>query len=113
ARSLVLGRTKRLIGRGEGMALHIGRHIAALSVAAAAMVATAATGFAETPLERGTYLMNSIVACGNCHTPKGPNGKAIESKELSGRVPVDGAVFPAAPPKHPAEKETRHGNWAG
>ena len=58
------------------MGLHIGRHIAALSVAAAAMVATAATGFAETPLERGTYLMNSIVACGNCHTPKGPNGNS-------------------------------------
>ena len=26
---------------------------------------------AETALERGAYLMKSIVACGNCHTPQG------------------------------------------
>lgn len=26
---------------------------------------------AETLLERGTYLMKSVVACGNCHTAKG------------------------------------------
>jgi mono/diheme cytochrome c family protein len=30
---------------------------------------------AETLLERGTYLMKSIAACGNCHTPKGPQGE--------------------------------------
>jgi len=93
------------------MGLHIGRHIAALSVAAAAMVATAATGFAETPLERGTYLMNSIVACGNCHTPKGPNGKAIEGKELSGGDPIDAPVFHAVPSNITPDKETGIGNW--
>jgi mono/diheme cytochrome c family protein len=89
----------------------IGRHVATLATAAAAMVATAATSFAETPLERGTYLMNSVVACGNCHTRKGPNGMAIESKELSGGDPIDAPVFHAIPANITPDKETGIGNW--
>jgi len=58
------------------MAIRVARQAAALCIAAAAMMVLAATSFAETPLERGTYLMNSVVACGNCHTPKGPNGNS-------------------------------------
>ena len=27
---------------------------------------------AETPVARGSYLVNGILTCGNCHTPKGP-----------------------------------------
>src|SRR5215469_6293003 len=93
------------------MTVRIGRHAATMAIAAAAMVATAASGFAETPLERGTYLMNSIVACGNCHTPKGPNGKAIEGKELSGGDPIDSPVFHAIPSNITPDKETGIGNW--
>lgn len=93
------------------MTVGIARHIATLAIAAAALVTAAATGFAETPLARGTYLMNSIVACGNCHTPKGPNGKAIEGKELSGGDPIDAPVFHAIPSNITPDKETGIGNW--
>ena len=51
--------------------------------------------------ERGAYLVNSIVACGNCHTPKGPDGHALADQELSGRFMVDlpgiHAVAPTSP----------------
>ena len=30
---------------------------------------------AQTLLERGTYLVKGVVACGNCHTPKGAEGR--------------------------------------
>jgi hypothetical protein len=30
----------------------------------------------QTPLERGKYLMDSIVACGNCHLQRGRAGRA-------------------------------------
>ena len=46
-----------------------------LKVAAAAfiiIVVVAGSALAETPYERGRYLVNSILSCGNCHTPKGP-----------------------------------------
>lgn len=43
---------------------------------------------AETLLERGTYLMRSIVACGNCHTPKGPTGE-LTNMELAGMANLE------------------------
>jgi len=51
-------------------------------IAATAFASTSAQ--AETPLERGTYLMKSIVACGNCHTPQSPAGPA-QGMELAGQ----------------------------
>ena len=30
---------------------------------------------AETPVERGRYIVEVIGACGNCHTPQGPDGR--------------------------------------
>ena len=47
------------------------------------LLAGVTTSFAQTPLERGKYLMNSIVACGNCHTPQTPQGPA-PGRELAG-----------------------------
>src|SRR5258708_7817644 len=41
-------------------------------VAALGMAAGAAA--ADTPLGRGKYLGGGILACGNCHTPRGPGG---------------------------------------
>jgi hypothetical protein len=45
----------------------------------------AATGeaAAESLIERGDYLVNTIMACGNCHTPKDATGKAISELALS------------------------------
>ena len=57
------------------------RSILALCSAIAFSIGTA---FAETPLERGSYLVNSIMACGNCHTPKNAGGEPIADKELAG-----------------------------
>lgn len=42
------------------------------ALAVALWGAGAASG--ETLFERGAYLMKSIVACGNCHTPQTPEG---------------------------------------
>ena len=95
--------------------MSIGR-AARLSAAVVAVVSATALGAlpslaAETPLERGTYLMSSIVACGNCHTPKGPNGKAIAGKELSGGDPIASPVFRAVPGNITQDKATGIGNW--
>lgn len=66
---------------------------------------------AETPLERGTYLMKSIVACGNCHTPKGPKGE-IPGMELAGFPKLEVTpVFTANAPNITQHKETGIGDW--
>jgi mono/diheme cytochrome c family protein len=66
---------------------------------------------AETPLERGTYLMRSIVACGNCHTPKGPNGE-LAGMELAGWKDFDkNPAFDAHASNITPDRETGIGAW--
>ncbi|WP_254446137.1 hypothetical protein [Ruegeria sp. HKCCD7255] len=40
------------------------------------------SAFAEPSVERGEYLVRGPAACGNCHTPQGPNGPDM-SNELT------------------------------
>jgi len=56
--------------------------LAVVAVALACATATAAAR--DTPLERGRYLVTTILACGNCHTPKDAEGRPIASRELAG-----------------------------
>ena len=83
----------------------------AFRIAIALITALAASqAFADTPLERGTYLMNSVVACGNCHTPQTPDGPA-PSMELAGQKVVEDAAMTAFAPNITPDKETGIGNW--
>ena len=52
---------------------------AALGVAAAAGMAQAA----PSQVARGSYIVNGVADCGDCHTPHGPNGP-VAGKELAG-----------------------------
>ncbi len=49
---------------------------------------------ARPSLERGTYLVEGPAACGNCHTPQGPDGP-IASLYLGGMVIEQNAAFTA------------------
>jgi mono/diheme cytochrome c family protein len=40
---------------------------------------------AETPLERGKYLVDNVGMCGDCHTPMA-KGAPVESKHLKGSM---------------------------
>ncbi|MES2946760.1 MAG: c-type cytochrome [Pseudomonadota bacterium] len=46
-------------------------------------------------LERGKYLMSSVVACGNCHIPRGDKGQPLFDKGLSGGMVFDDLAFKA------------------
>ena len=70
----------------------------------------AAPVLAETPLERGQYLMASITACGNCHTPMGPNGP-LAGKELAGGTKFDEQPFTAYAANLTPDNETGIGLW--
>jgi len=59
-------------------------------LALAISVAASVGASGETLLERGTYLMQGVVACGSCHTaPGGP----FKDKELSGGLKWDEKPF--------------------
>ena len=36
----------------------------------------------NSPAERGGYLVNTIMACGNCHTPRDADGKSIADEGI-------------------------------
>jgi mono/diheme cytochrome c family protein len=65
---------------------------------------------AETLLERGTYLMRGIVACGNCHTPKGPQGD-VPDMELAGGVTFQEDAFTAVSPNITPDRDSGIGKW--
>ena len=68
---------------------------------------------AETPVERGSYLVNTILACGNCHTPKTPEGDPIAEKELSGGgISFTTPAFNAVAANITPDKETGIGLWS-
>lgn len=66
---------------------------------------------AETPLERGRYLMNSIVACGNCHTPQGPAGPQA-GMELAGGFLIEEKEFTIHAPNITPHKVSGIGLWS-
>jgi mono/diheme cytochrome c family protein len=70
----------------------------------------ASSARAETPLERGDYLMNSIVACGNCHTQQTPTGPA-EGMEQAGGLLIDFPEFTVHTPNITPDTETGIGGW--
>ena len=62
-------------------------------------------------LERGRYLMGSIAACGNCHTPRGPDGATLRERELAGGPPVKEPPFDAYPSNITPHPVTGVGKW--
>jgi mono/diheme cytochrome c family protein len=66
---------------------------------------------AESPVERGDYLVNAILACGNCHTPRDANGALIKDKALSGGRVFSTPVFVATTSNITPDVETGIGGW--
>ncbi|MGI9373035.1 MAG: cytochrome c [Hyphomicrobiales bacterium] len=77
---------------------------------ACALLLCTQNAIAETPLERGTYLMRSVVACGNCHTPQTKNGPQLD-REFAGQLVLKVPEFTAVAPNITPDKETGIGNW--
>lgn len=56
------------------------------------------SGVAAAPsVERGDYLVNTIMGCGNCHTPQGPEGPMMD-KALGGMMVENSEAFTAVAP---------------
>ena len=76
----------------------------------AAVAAVTGGAVAQPPVERGSYLVNTIMTCDNCHTPNGPPA-AIAGKEFSGGLTFDEPPFKVTAPNITPDKETGIGNW--
>ena len=65
---------------------------------------------AETPLERGNYLLKFIVACGVCHTPQGAEGP-LPGMALAGGLVLDAPPFTAISANITPDLDTGIGRW--
>ena len=66
----------------------------------------------EALVARGDYLVNGIVACGNCHTPRDADTNLIADKHLAGALQVERAEFTAYAPNITQDHETGIGAWS-
>ena len=86
--------------------------IRTITICIALAAASLGSAQAQTDLvKRGDYLVNTIMTCGNCHTPKGPPG-AIAGKDFSGGLSWDEPPFKVTAPNITQDKETGIGSWS-
>jgi mono/diheme cytochrome c family protein len=76
------------------------------------LLAGSAGAMAQSPGERGAYLVNTIMACGNCHTPRDADGKPIVDKEFSGGLTFTTPAFVATAPNITPDLKTGIGSWS-
>ena len=78
----------------------------------AALAVAAGTATAQTPVERGRYLVEGILTCGNCHSPRGPGG-VIDAARLYAGGPQtwDTAEYTVKGSNITPDKQTGIGGW--
>src|ERR1700755_122684 len=76
----------------------------------AAAVTVAGVASAQPSAERGGYLVNTIMTCANCHSPKGPPA-ATAGKDFSGGLRFNEPPFDVTAPNITPDKETGIGEW--
>src|SRR5260370_28263354 len=77
----------------------------------AALVATTGVARAQSPVERGKYLVSTIMTCQNCHTRKGERGAPVFERDLSGGLSWDEPPFKVTASNITQDKETGIGSW--
>jgi mono/diheme cytochrome c family protein len=82
-------------------------------VALSMLVAVASAASAQSPVERGKYLVNGLLTCGNCHTPRAKGGVYDLARQFSGGPQVfDEPSFTVRGANITPDKETGIGNWS-
>ena len=74
--------------------------------------ATVADVTSQTRVQRGAYLVNGILACGSCHTPRDAKGDPVTARELSGGLSFTTPAFAATAPNITPDRETGIGSWS-
>jgi mono/diheme cytochrome c family protein len=81
------------------------------AAAPAAATAMATIRDSADPLEHGRYLVETVAGCGNCHTPRLPDGSPDNSKNLAGAFVIEEPVFKAYARNITPDMETGIGSW--
>jgi mono/diheme cytochrome c family protein len=83
-----------------------------IGIAWVLLLAASQSATAESTAERGAYLVNTIMACGNCHTPRDADGKTVAEKAFSGGLTFATPAFIATAPNITPDAESGIGSWS-
>jgi hypothetical protein len=84
-----------------------------IGIAGCVVLLATSGAMAESSTERGGYLVNTIMACGNCHTPRDAEGRTIAEKAFSGGgLTFTTPAFIATAPNITPDLETGIGSWS-
>lgn len=81
-------------------------------IGAAFLALAASAARAETPLERGAYLVNAVMGCDGCHTPRGPGGFDMSKRFSGGSQVFDEPEFTVKGSNITPDRETGIGTWS-
>jgi hypothetical protein len=82
-----------------------------LALALSTLCFTLPAALAQSPVERGGYLVNTVMTCHNCHTPMGPNGPQFD-RGLSGGLRFNEPPFDVTAGNITPDPETGIGSWS-
>jgi mono/diheme cytochrome c family protein len=82
------------------------------TIALAAFIAAGATASAQSPVERGSYLVNAVMACDGCHTPRGPAGFNMERRFSGGSQVWDEPAYTVRGSNITPDRDTGIGGWS-
>jgi mono/diheme cytochrome c family protein len=83
-----------------------------LTLCVATFLAALGEANAETLLERGDYLVNAVMACDGCHTPRGPSGFLLEQRFSGGSGTWDTPAYTVKGSNITPDDETGVGKWS-
>src|SRR6266481_9780546 len=78
----------------------------------AASFAAVGVATAQTPRERGSYLVNAVMACDGCHTPRGPAGFDMEKRFSGGSQTWDAPAYLVKGSNITPDRDTGIGAWS-
>jgi len=77
-----------------------------------AFMAALGSAAAQTLVERGDYLVNAVMACDGCHTPRGKSGFIMEKRFAGGSQVWDTPAYTVRGTNITPDRETGIGAWS-
>lgn len=81
-------------------------------ITCATVLIVAASAHAQAPVDRGSYLVNAIMACDGCHTPRDKNGFIMEKRFSGGSQLWDTPAYTVRGSNITPDRETGIGAWS-
>jgi len=78
----------------------------------AALIGAISSAAAQTLVERGDYLVNAVMACDGCHTPRGKGGFIMEKRFSGGSQVWDTPAYTVRGTNITPDRETGIGAWS-